>query len=331
VKNAFPKISIITPSFNQGQYIEDTILSVIQQQYPNIEYVIIDGGSTDNTLDIIKKYEKHITYWISEPDKGQSDAINKGLKYATGDIINWLNSDDYYMPGALRHVASKFSNENISAYCGRSRVFSNANEYISQGTDVYTGNLAKTIGWARIDQPETFFHKKVWDAIIKVNEHFHYVMDKELWIRYLLHFGLDGIAKDDKTLVNFRIHDQSKTGAQVEKFSEETFDLFYSIAESKKLPIAAQLSAVANPKSKEIFGYNATDPDMLLKSINYFLLLVALESYAQNNYPLAKKAASFIDKKLLEKEDITALNKVLFRMKLLPVGAKSIFNKWASR
>ena len=92
---SYPKISIVTPSFNQGQYIEQTILSVIGQDYPNLEYIIIDGGSSDNTVEIIKKYADKIIYWISDPDNGQSDALNKGLAKCTGEIFNWINSEDY--------------------------------------------------------------------------------------------------------------------------------------------------------------------------------------------------------------------------------------------
>ncbi|RYE40071.1 MAG: glycosyltransferase, partial [Sphingobacteriales bacterium] len=101
-----PKISVITPSFNQGEYLEDTILSVIGQNYPNLEYIIIDGGSADNSVSIIKKYETHLSYWISEKDKGQSHAINKGFGLATGDILCWLNSDDLLLPSTLSYIAS---------------------------------------------------------------------------------------------------------------------------------------------------------------------------------------------------------------------------------
>jgi glycosyltransferase involved in cell wall biosynthesis len=102
------KFSIVTPSYNQGQYLEKAILSVIEQDYPNLEYIIIDGGSTDNSLEIIKKYEKHLAYWVSEKDRGQSHAINKGFERASGDLFGWLNSDDYFAPDALKTVAEVY-------------------------------------------------------------------------------------------------------------------------------------------------------------------------------------------------------------------------------
>ena len=191
----------------------------------------MDGGSKDNTVDVIKKYEKHISFWVSEPDKGQSDAINKGLKRATGEIVNWLNSDDFYEPNSLHTVAENFQDPSVKVVCGRSNLFKGKYEIVqeSKGTDVYDNNLAKTIGWARIDQPETFFRKSALDIMGLVDPNFHYVMDKEWWIRYLLHFGLNNIKKIDNKLVNFRLHEESKTVSQKDLFGVETASMYYNI------------------------------------------------------------------------------------------------------
>ncbi|MFW5887134.1 MAG: glycosyltransferase, partial [Bacteroidota bacterium] len=105
----YPKITFVTPSYNQGEFIEDTILSIINQNYPNLEYIIIDGGSKDNTVEIIKKYEQHITFWVSEKDNGQSHAINKGFARATGAWGIWINSDDMLAPGALHKIAERLA------------------------------------------------------------------------------------------------------------------------------------------------------------------------------------------------------------------------------
>ena len=116
------KISIITPSFNQAVYLQQTIESVLEQNHQPLEYIIIDGGSTDGSVEIIKKYEKHLAYWVSEPDRGQSDAINKGLRRASGDVIAYINSDDFYLEGAFQRVSDAFlSAPNAGIYYGRCR------------------------------------------------------------------------------------------------------------------------------------------------------------------------------------------------------------------
>ena len=119
-----PKISIVTPSFNQGRFLEETILSVLNQRYPNLEYIVIDGGSTDESVDIIRRYENRLAYWISERDNGQVPAINKGLEQATGDIFAFINSDDVYLPGAFAAVAEYFENyPECEWVCGDTMMF----------------------------------------------------------------------------------------------------------------------------------------------------------------------------------------------------------------
>ena len=114
-----PKVTVITPSFNQGGFIERTIRSVLDQGYPNLEYVIVDAGSTDDTIEIIRRYEDRLAWWVSEPDGGQSDAINKGIERTTGEIVSYLNSDDYLLPGALQTVVHAFWQRSVHWYLNR--------------------------------------------------------------------------------------------------------------------------------------------------------------------------------------------------------------------
>lgn len=218
---SYPLISIVTPCYNAAQFLEETIASVLDQAYHKIEYIIVDGGSTDGSVEIIKRYEKYLTYWISEPDAGQADAINKGLMRSRGDIFNWLNADDTYTSGAIAVVAEAFQDPSLNVFAGKSNVYGLGRSYISSGTDVYSNNLERTIGRARIDQPETFFRRSVIEKIGGLNCSLHYLMDLELWIRYLLYYGLTGIIKSDDILVNFRLHADSKTISQQDGFARE--------------------------------------------------------------------------------------------------------------
>lgn len=235
----WPKISIVTPSFNQGKYIEETILSVLSQNYPNLEYIIIDGGSTDNTIEIIKKYESRITYWVSEPDNGQSHAINKGLEKCTGIIFNWLNSDDWYMPGALFNVANAFINNSTALFV------SGYENHVDQNgiVNLYTGTFLKssieeTIEFCEVAQPSTFFKLDAIRKVHGVSEDLHYIMDGEMWIKLLLLYGQDNFIKLDKVLVNFRLHPNSKTvsNAVVNNFLLERSNIILDLQRSITLP-----------------------------------------------------------------------------------------------
>ena len=322
-----PKISIITPSYNQGQYLEQTIDSVLSQNYSNVEYCIIDGGSIDNSVEIIKKYEKHLRYWVSEKDNGQSHAINKGFERATGEVFNWLNSDDYYLPNALKTVGEHFSDSNINVLCAKSRiVYENMTLKISSGTDIFKDNLAKTIGWARIDQPETFFRKSCLDKIGGVNEHFHFVMDKELWVRYLFQFGLDNVKEVENQLVAFRLHQTSKTSTRQSDFEAETNALFYQIAlDLDMVSLAEKIAHESLPKQIPVCNFNNSDIKLLYQSLHYFLLYKYLRYYAENKFVKAKSLASILDFGVYSQKDLAEYKKISHRMKY-PVAFKKLIN-----
>ena len=158
-----PKISVITPSFNQGEFIEQTILSVISQQYPNLEFIILDGGSTDNTVEIIKNYQPHITYWRTRRDSGQAAAINEGFNLATGSILCWINSDDMYMPGVFRKIAGYFTNESDLRL-----VFGNSLHFNNESGKARGSNVPRCHGRYRLSlcdyviQPSSFWSKSAW-------------------------------------------------------------------------------------------------------------------------------------------------------------------------
>lgn len=322
------KITVITPSFNQGEYLEQTIDSVLSQNYNNLEFMVIDGGSTDNSVEIIKKHEKFINYWVSEKDSGQSNAINKGLKAATGDIINWLNSDDWYTENTLHKVAAAFENENTNVFCGRSRIVENGIEIRqNKGTDIYS-SVEKTIGFARIDQPETFFRKSCTDKIGLLNENLQYVMDRDWWIRYLLLFGLNGIEKTDDILVNFRSHPNSKTNTFLNKFDTEAHNLYYTIASQYKLKESKIFEEIWNTRLVKDANYpSALSTTTVQKSIYYYLLQMAFISYAKDDYSMAKNIIQHIQTELLSAEDIFQLNQIKNRIKFLPVWLKKLLNK----
>lgn len=182
-----PKISIVTPSFNQAEFLEQCICSVLDQNYANLEYIIIDGGSTDKSVEIIKKYEKYLSFWVSERDQGQSDAINKGWRRATGDIMAWINSDDFYLPHSF-DLAAEFYQQypQASFYFGHGYRVDKAGNIISSffppGNIVHNQQLL-LLGLNYILQPSTFINKKYLLQANYLNTALHYTMDFDLWLR----------------------------------------------------------------------------------------------------------------------------------------------------
>ena len=213
---ALPRISVITPSFNQAGFIEQTIRSVVDQDYPDLEYIVIDGGSTDGSVDIIRRYESRIAYWVSEKDRGQAHAINKGLERATGDIIAYLNSDDCYLEGALKRVATAFDHTpDCDLFHGRCRVVDQ--EGVRVGERV--GSITRydeildlwDVWWGgrNFVQPEVFWTRRITEKVGPFREDLFWVMDYEYWLRILRAGGRVGFI--DAELAAFRMHPSQKS------------------------------------------------------------------------------------------------------------------------
>jgi glycosyltransferase involved in cell wall biosynthesis len=219
-KQRLPKISIITPVINRVQFLEETILSVISQGYPNLEYIIIDGGSTDGSLEIIKKHEKFISYWVSEPDSGMYHAIQKGFDRSTGEIMAWLNSDDIYKPVSLNMIASIFNDTEVEWITGMGSL------YNKEGNCVKTNNLmkwSKSRVWLKdykwIQQENTFWKRSLWEKSGgSINIDLKYAGDFELWCRFFKHAELYSV---HTSFAGFRLHGSQFTTAFKKEYETE--------------------------------------------------------------------------------------------------------------
>ncbi len=212
-----PRISIVTPSFNQAQYLEATICSVLDQGYANLEYIVIDGGSTDGSAEILRRYDRHLAHWVSEKDRGQTHAINKGMARATGEIRAYLNSDDTYSAGTLHAVAeAALAHPEADLIYGDCAIMDGAGQATGA---VLKGDIANLedvldvwgVWWQRRNyvQPEVFWTKRIADRVGSFEESLHYVMDYDYWVRI---FAAGGRAhKIDRTLANFRLWEQQKS------------------------------------------------------------------------------------------------------------------------
>ncbi len=211
-----PKISVVTPSYNQAQFIRATIDSVLSQDYPDLEYFVMDGGSTDGTVEILKSYGKKIT-WVSERDGGQADAINKGLKLTSGEVLAYLNSDDIYLPGALRRVGEYYARTQADWITGDCLVIDEAgnkskNNWIISGYKrflmaIYSPTTLR-IADSMLPQPSTFWSRNAWDKVGEFNAKYHYVMDYDYWLRMAKHYRPHDLKVP---LSGFRSQEKSKS------------------------------------------------------------------------------------------------------------------------
>jgi glycosyltransferase involved in cell wall biosynthesis len=206
-----PKLTIITPSFNQGRFIEQTIRSVLDQGYDNLEYLIVDGGSTDETLEVLRRYEDRLAWWVSEPDRGQTDALNKGLRRATGEIVAYINSDDHYLPGAFAHAVERLDRTGASWAAGSCRFVDvhTGEEHMWHPTLPTKGRHSWVLGPWGVPQAATFWRRELFERHGHFREDMHYVFDTEFGLRLALAGELPALV--DQALAVRVVHDEAKS------------------------------------------------------------------------------------------------------------------------
>ncbi len=246
MSDKLPLVSIITPSYNQGEFLEETILSVLNQDYPHIEYIIMDGGSTDNSVAIIQKYAHRLAHWESGRDGGQANAVNKGMARATGSLLGWINSDDIYLPGAISRVVQAFQ-----ATPAVDVVYGQVNRMDYTGKVVPTPVLPKdTIDLSKatvlnenlVNQPGSFWRRAIMEKVGLLNEAFQYTMDHDYWVRLVL-AGARFQRIQGAPLVNFRLSAHSKTVSQQHKMALEHLAILDRLAQDPDLPQKLDLKA----------------------------------------------------------------------------------------
>lgn len=231
-----PLVSIVTPSFNQAEFLEKTIQSVLMQDYPYIEYIVIDGGSTDGSVDVIKKYQDKIKHWVSEPDTGQTEAINKGFAKATGDILAWINSDDTYNPKAVCEAALYLiENPNVAMVYADCNFIDEHDTVIGKFNAKQTNYKLLREGFVHIPQQTMFFRKKYWSEL---DPSFYFAMDYDLWTRIAKQAEIKYL--QGKVWANFRIHTSSKTNVNDMRGWDEMLRVHYRDGGSFFAPIVAK-------------------------------------------------------------------------------------------
>lgn len=247
-----PRISLVTPTYQQAATLRETIESVLKQDYRDVELWVMDAGSKDGTVEMLREYESDPRFhWVSEPDKGQSDAINKGLARCTGEIFNWINSDDYLEPGALARVAEEFDkNPGADIVSGLTAEFREpSREEFNRVRLQVRATPEATMVVGVFCQPSTFWRTSVVRELGGIDANLHYVLDWDLWVRYLALHGQKNVVCIDQLLAHFRHHAAAKTTSASSGFYDEAKTVFQNLHLSLNAPEAFQIPEAKTMKS----------------------------------------------------------------------------------
>lgn len=283
--------TIVTPVLNQANNIEDCIVSVLEQDC-NVQHIIMDGGSTDGTVDIIRKYDKHIAYWESGTDSGQSDAINKGLNRASGTYFNWLNADDQLTTNALNTV-QRLAQSNTDVIIGNCKHIDASGKQLAVGRARLWKSVEATLGNYSMGQPSVFYRTAIVKKLGGLNPHLHYCMDMDLWFRFLINYGQQNILETDEVLSQFLVHPNSKTVANEREMRAEKYGVYRVLLNQYAMPPVIRAFLADYPAAPIAPNSYATvlNHRVLLANFCWHLLLNA---YAEGNISKSRELFSIV-------------------------------------
>lgn len=301
----YPLVSVITPSFNQARYLEATIQSVLSQDYPRIEYIVIDGASQDGSMEIIKKYENRLAYWVSEKDSGQAEAINKGLAHANGEILAWLNSDDYYLPNTISAVVKTFEeNPDVVMLYGDMLAVDEQGKAINL-LKYKQLSLEDLLCFQILGQPAVFFRRAAHEKTGGLDPTFHFLLDHHLWIR-LAQRGT--ILYIPQTWAAARYHAEAKNRAKAAEFGREAFRILdWTQSQPGVSEIVARVERRARASAHRVDARYLLDGDKSIAALSAWMRALFIHP------PTALARLNILVSVLLNLSGLSALRQLILR------------------